>query len=412
VDGVNVTHVYGIMEIKEEWNMQDEFFDEEQNEHIKKMKQAKILMILGVLLKYSDEEHPIESQAEIGRLVEQEYGVKIYDRKTNTKVIRNNLMILRDFLEKAEFGYTLEYVYDKEKMVAHTFKDEETELLEGTSLHGWYIQRDISNAELIPLIDSLLFSKYIPYSECKELVNKLEALASKHFKRDIKLPNNKSTNKQLFYIIEILSEAISKGKRVSFQFLEYNTDIEGKMQVVLGKDGNPHIYKVSPYEIVITNGRYYLICSNSKGDNLFHYRIDFIRDMKFLKIDENGADEDSNYVKNRPIKEMKGHERGLNLAKYMREHIYMYTGDSVPVEMIADKEANPGIVGNIRDWFGDGVLFSNEDKQYITARVTVNKRAMLYWALQFGQCVEIIKPQELRDDVAKAVKGMYSKYIK
>ena len=146
--------------------MQDEFFDEEQNEHIKKMKQAKILMILGVLLKYSDEEHPIESQAEIGRLVEQEYGVKIYDRKTNTKVIRNNLMILRDFLEKAEFGYTLEYVYDKEKMVAHTFKDEETELLEGTSLHGWYIQRDISNAELIPLIDSLLFSKYIPYSEC------------------------------------------------------------------------------------------------------------------------------------------------------------------------------------------------------------------------------------------------------
>jgi len=397
--------------------MQNDYIDEEQEKYEKKMKQAKILMILGVLLKYSDEGHPIESQAEIGRLVELEYGVKIYDRKTNAKVIRNNLMILRDFLKEAEFGYTLEYVYDKNKMVAHTFKDDETnefketELLEGTSLHGWYIQRDISNAELIPLIDSLLFSKYIPYSECKELVNKLEALASKHFKRDIKLPNNKSTNKQLFYVVEILSEAISKGKRVSFQFTEYSTDIKGKMQFVLDKDGkNIKIYKVSPYEIVITNGRYYLICSNSKGD-LFHYRIDHIRDIKFLKIDEDGKDEDWNYVNIRPIKEMKGCERGLDLAKYMREHIYMYTGNSVPVEMIADINASPGIIGSIRDWFGDSVSFSpNKDKQYVTARVTVNEHAMLYWALQFGQYVEIIKPQSLRDAVAKAVAGMYSKY--
>ena len=398
--------------------MHEEYYNEEDKERVKKMKQAKLLMILGVLLKYSDEKHPIESQAEIGRLVEKEYGVTIYDRKTNAKVIRNNLRILQEFLEEADFGYTLEYVYDKEKMVAHRFKDEETnryketELMEGTSLHGWYIERDISDAELIPLIDGLLFSKYIPYSECERLVSKLEGLASIHFERDIRLPSNKSENKQLFYNVEVITEAISKGKRVSFQFLEYGTDMDGKLSVVLGKDGKPHIYKVSPYEIVITNGRYYLICSNSKGDNLFHYRIDYIRDANFIKKDEDGDDEDSNYVNNRPMKEMKGHENGLDLAKYMREHIYMYTGESVSVEMIADKEANPGIVGQIRDWFGDGVLFSNEDKQFVTVRLTVNKRAMLYWALQFGQCVEIVKPQELRDDVTKAVKGMYSKYIK
>ena len=396
--------------------MQDNYIDEEQKEYEKKMKQSKILMILGVLLKYSDEDHPIESQAEIGRLVEQEYGVKIYDRKTNAKVIRNNLTILRDFLEKAEFGYTLEYVYDKERMVAHTFKDDdtnelkETELLEGTSLHGWYIQRDISTAELIPLIDGLLFSKYIPYSECKELINKLEALASKHFKRDIKLPDNKSINKQLFFVVDVLSEAISKGKRVNFQFLEYNTSTDGKMQVVPGKDGtNPHIYEVSPYEIVIANGRYYLICSN-RGGGLFHYRIDHIRDIKLMKIDKDGADEDWNYVNNRPIKEIKGHERGLDLAKYMREHIYMYTDECIPVEMIADKNASPGIVGSIRDWFGTEAQFSNEGKQYVTARVTVSRRAMLYWALQYGQCIEIVKPQNLRDDVKNAIKGMHEKY--
>jgi len=398
--------------------MHDEFYEEEEKERIKEKKKATLLMILGVLLKYSDEKHPIDSQAEIGRLVEKEYGVKIYDRKTNHKVIRNNLRILQRFLEDADFGYTLEYEYDKEKMVAHRFKDKETnsyketELLEGTSLHGWYIERDISDAELIPLIDGILFSKYIPQSKRDDLVKKLESHASIHFKRDVKLPKKESLNNHLFYNLELLSEAISKGKRVCFNFLEYGTDMAGKPSFSLGKDGKqPHIYEVSPYEIIITNGRYYLICSNSKG-NLFHYRIDHIHNANFIKKDETGDDEDSNYVNNRPIKEMEGHENGLDLAKYMREHVYMYTGDIVSVEMIADKVANPSIVGQIRDWFGDGVLFSNEDEQFVTVRLMQNEFAMLYWALQFGKSVEIIKPQPLRDKIAKAVKGMYEKYNK
>ena len=380
--------------------------DEYNQENDKEMKQARMLMILGVLKKYSDIENPL-SQAEVGRLVEKEYGVKLYG-ESGTKTIKRHLFIIRDFLKNAKFGYTLEHS-DRDKMVAHTYKDEATTLVEGVSTHGWYLDRDITNAELIPLIDGLLFSKYIPYSECKLLVEKLEDLSSIHFNRGIKLPVNEPPNKQLFYNVEMLSEAISKGKRVTFNMLDFGTDSYAKPRLYCRSD-TPHLYEVSPYEIVITNGRYYLICSNRKGNNLCHYRVDYIKNIDFLRKDEDGDDVDSNYVPNRPMREMKGHENGLDLAKYMREHIYMYNGDSVHVEFIADKAANPSIVNQIRDWFGDGVTFSNEDANYVTARVTVNENAMLYWALQFGKCVKIIKPKELRDAVVEAIKGMLENY--
>ncbi|MDR2568688.1 MAG: WYL domain-containing protein [Oscillospiraceae bacterium] len=331
-------------------------------------KTMNMIMILGVLLKYSDINNPIHSQVKIQKLIEQEYGVKI----NRIKTIGENLRELRDFLKHAKFGYTLEYEVERTR---HGKNGEETLYFD------WYIERDISTAELIPLIDGLLFSKYIPYSECKKLINKLERISSVHFKRDPKLPNTKSENKNLFLTVEVLSEAISKEKRVAFNFLTYGTDTKEPLRVYLDDDGTPHEYKVSPYRIVITNGRYYLICAHNKGDDLFHYRLDFIMNIRFMKKDEDGEDSNKNYIPNRPINEFKDHvsksnQNELDLAKYMREHIYMYSGKSVAVQFIANKAVYPGIIFSIRDWFGDEVLFRNETRDKVEVHVTVNENAM------------------------------------
>ena len=77
-------------------------------------------------------------------------------------------------------------------------------------------------SELRLLIDSLLFSKSIPNKQCTELIEKLESLSNCYFKSSVKhicnLQENQLVNKQLFYNIEILDEAISKGKQVKFRF--------------------------------------------------------------------------------------------------------------------------------------------------------------------------------------------------
>lgn len=64
------------------------------------------------------------------------------------------------------------------------------------------------------MIDSLLFSKHVPYRQCKDLVEKLEGLSNIYFKSRVshisRLPDESGDNQQLFLNIELLDEAISK----------------------------------------------------------------------------------------------------------------------------------------------------------------------------------------------------------
>lgn len=81
----------------------------------------------------------------------------------------------------------------------------------------FYLERDFTDGELRLLIDSLLFSKHIPYSQCKELVDKLEGLSNVYFRSRVKyiarLPEDKTDNKQLFLIHRLMDEAIGGGGR-------------------------------------------------------------------------------------------------------------------------------------------------------------------------------------------------------
>ena len=265
---------------------------------------------------------------------------------------------------------------------------------EGTTCTDWYLNKDFTDAELHLLIDGLLFSKYIPYSQCKEIVGKLKKQSSKSFRNKQNLHENEPENKELLLTIEILNEAIKKRKQVSFNFTEYRTD--KKQHLVIGNDGTPRIYTVSPYEIVVTNARYYLICAHAKGW-LFNYRLDYIRNVKLI--------EDQ---KIRPLKEIEGYERGLDLTKYMKEHIYMYSGESSLVSFRAEKY----IVGQIIDWFGKDVVFNNVTEDSVEATVRVNEKAMSYWALQYGQSVEILAPDSLRIELRDVTRKMMEKYNK
>ena len=95
--------------------------------------------------------------------------------KADRKAIKRNLMNL------IEFGYEIEYS-EALRMV----KNSKGELEESYILSDFYLVRDFTDAELRLLIDSLLFSKHIPYSQCKELIEKIEGLSNKYFLSKVK----------------------------------------------------------------------------------------------------------------------------------------------------------------------------------------------------------------------------------
>ncbi len=330
-----------------------------------------IVNILDILRKYTDENHRL-SQADILRLLKEKYNMDI-----NRKSIRPNIMNLIDY------GYDINYTEVERK--GHE-----------PMLTDFYINRKFADEELRIIIDSLLFSKYIPYSQCKNLVEKLESLSNKYFAYKVRhitnLPENMPKNKELFYIISVLDEAIASKKKVIFHYNEYGTD--KKLHNRLGKDGKPAEYLVNPYQMVATNGRYYLICNYDKYDNVSNYRIDRITDIRL-------TDE-----KIKPQKSVKGLENGLDLPKHMAEHIYMFSGESATVVFRADKK----IISAVIDWFGKDISFFDETDNEVSVSVYVNLDAMKYWIMQYSSYVKVISPQSLVDTLKADLKAVCGKY--
>lgn len=337
-----------------------------------------IMNILDILKRYTDEDHRL-SQKEIVEILDKEYNMK-----TDRKAVKRNLMNL------VEFGYDIEY---SESM--RMIKNKEGELEESYTLSDFYLNRDFTNGELRLLIDSLLFSKHIPYSQCKELIVKLEGLSNIYFTSKVKhirnLPENQPSNSQLFYIIETLDEAISKGLQVQFTYNNY--DIDKKLHPRKNSEGKVREYIINPYQIVATNGRYYLVCNYDKYDNAAHYRIDRITDIKLLDTPA------------KPKSKVKGLEHGLDLPKHMAEHIYMFSGESVTVKFIAKRY----ILSEIIDWFGKDVKFTETTDDEVTVTVKVNETAMQLWALQYAKHIKVISPQSLvnkiKNDIAFAMES-------
>ena len=116
-------------------------------------KKMLIVHILDILRRYSDADHRL-SQKDILEILRREY-----ETEADRKAIKRNLTNLM------EAGYPIEYT---ERIRKNANGDEEIICTD------WYLEREFSDSELRLLIDSLLFSKHIPYSQCKELIEKIE----------------------------------------------------------------------------------------------------------------------------------------------------------------------------------------------------------------------------------------------
>ena len=339
-------------------------------------KKLLIINILDILRRYSDEEHRL-SQKDIAEILEKDYEMKA-DRKS----IKRNLMNLIDF------GYDISY----------TEIERNGKSGDETICTDWYMEREFSDPELRLLIDSVLFSKSIPYKQCKELIGKLEGLSNKYFSAKVRhvrnLPEKTPANPQLFYTIEILDEAIEHNKMVRFALNEVN--YKKKRIVKTDDEGNVRMFDFNPYQMVATNGKYYLIGNFDYYDNAAYVRLDHISNIEPL----------DKPVK--PQKKVKGYENGLNLPKHMAEHIYMMYGEIVNVKFRSPKV----LADQIADWFGYDFTVLEEDGEDMIVQVSVNQRAMRFWALQYGTFVEILEPDSLRNDIIKSIKKMQERYLR
>lgn len=221
----------------------------------KQSKKMLPLNVLDILNKYSDENHRL-SQKDILDILRTKYNM-VVDRKA----VRNSITDLLDM--HVSIQYTEKY-----RMVLNK-KTGEVE--EQSVLTDLYMEHDFTNCEICLLIDEILHSGFIPTTQRKALISKLESLSSVYFKKGsyANLSENEPVSNQLFYNLEIVKEAIELGKNVRFHYKKYVTDRAGNLATKQIE------YVVTPFETGMVGDNYYLFCSED-GNSEIRLRMDYI----------------------------------------------------------------------------------------------------------------------------------------
>ncbi len=322
-------------------------------------KKSSLLYIIKILQENSDEEHLL-TYAEIAEKLYSNYGIEI-ERKTIASSI--DILIL--------------YGYDVVKC----------------GKNGLYLgARDYEEGELLFLIDAIYSSKSMPSKYAKDLAERLSKSFSKYKRKKFnhleKIDDgSKPDNKQIFYTIELLNDAIEQKKKVEFQYVSYGVDKSLKFR------GDGKLYKINPYFMVNSRGKYYLVCNYDKYDTIANYKIENIANIKIL-------DEES-----KPIEKVCSDEK-FSIKDYIKEHIYMVSGNTVNVKIKIEKQEK---VNDFIDWFGKDVSITQKDG-IIVAELKANEDSLIYWLLQYGESFELLEPIQTRNKMKQTLENILKKY--
>ena len=190
------------------------------------------------------------------------------------------------------------------------------------------------------------------------------------------------------YPIEVIDEAIERKLQIRFDYTKYGTD---------KKLHKTRTFRVTPYQLILHNQRYYLMAKNEHfGEGMTYYRIDHITNITIA--------EDK---KATIISEVEGFKSGIDYKVIATAMPYMYSDAPKRVQFVADKS----IIDHIIDWFGRDISIVNIDENQILVTFKVSLDAMEYWAMQYLKYVEIKEPVELRERIKENIKAASEKYI-
>ena len=138
--------------------------------------------------------------------------------------------------------------------------------------------RSFNVSELRILMDAVQASSFITPKKTEELVDKIANLGGSHRaellqSNIVKFNTTKSINENIFYSISEINAAIENGKKVSFEYFDFNE----KHERVYRRNGKR--YYVNPLATIYDDDNYYLICYYGKYEGVVHY----YRQERYLK---------------------------------------------------------------------------------------------------------------------------------
>lgn len=318
----------------------------------------KLFYIVKMLEENTDEEHVLSTQEIIGKLAEN--GIS-----SERKSIYNDIACLVDY------GYD---IIQKKGRVGG----------------GYYLaSREFELAELKLLVDAVQASRFMTVKKSRELIKKLEKMASRHqavqLHRQVYVAGRvKTENERIYYNVDTIYRAIDENVRISFIYLEWDLKKELKPR----KEGNR--YQVSPWALIWEDENYYLAAFDGEAGRIKHYRVDKMGDVGLLKEEREG----------------RGQFEKINPAEYTKQTFGMFGGEEETVVLHCERQ----LVGVVLDRFGKETGIKKTEDGGFTVRLRAVVSGQFFgWLAGLGSGVKIVSPLDVREKYKEWLRAILEK---
>ena len=309
----------------------------------KEPKRIRILKIWEILFRETDEEHPILTETLIKKLGE--IGINC---------VRSTLY--QDVKTLRKYGYEIFCKRGKQ--------------------NEYYVaDRNISIPEVLILMDAVQAASFITQQKTEELVEKIAELAGSArgtvLKQNIvEFTTPKSKNKNIFYAVSEISQAVLNKKKISFHYFDYDLSYQRVYRMSKRNPEKKKVYKVNPLGTVFDNGYYYLFCYEDYYGQISHYRVDRMDSVRML---EEPSSEEAN-------------EKRRELSARKRKLFSMFGGEEQRVKEL---------LGVIYDKFGESVKLKEADGELVFCADVHVSPTFLAWCCAFGTQLKITAPNDV-----------------
>ena len=374
-------------EVKKNQRKVDQHIQKKDERGKKKDQKLKAYLVLQYLLKYTDENNPVTAFDIIAYLAE--CGIDAERRgiyRDIDDINRIMLMLQEDItLEEVDAMFAeAEESGDEEEL-----NDLKTVLYDKKK-KGFYVrQRKFEVDEMRLLAECVYSAKFITEKDAKRLVDVICEFVSEEQANTIKhnaflTDRVKTNNKNVLKNIATINEAMARHwgdephtpEKITFKYLKYS--IGDMSQQVERRHGQR--YTVSPFQLLINDGNYYLLAFDDYAQDLRTYRVDRMNDIRFTAVPREGEEV----------------FKKIDLKTYTKRVFSMYGGTQKLVEIRFINHLLDAVV----DRFGTkDVQYGKVDDTHfsVTAKVEVSEQ-FFGWILGFGKKAKILYPEDVKDN--------------
>lgn len=351
---------------------------QKQAQHGKKPNQkVKPYVVLQYLLRSTDENHVATAMDIVAYLEE-------------CAISAERRSIYRDIEEINRVALMLDEdctIDEAAEMLEHDETDDLKLVVYDKRQKGFYVrQRKFDLNDIRLLAECVYSAKFISQGQADRLAEVVCEFVSEHqaekIRHDAFLTDRvKTNNRQVLSNIAAINEAMSRKidgrphtpEKISFQYLKYSiTDMSKQVERRHGAK-----YIVSPFQLLINDGNYYLLAFDDRAKAMRTYRIDRMKNVSLSGEPRVGEEA----------------FQKIDLKTYTRRVFSMYGGEEKLVQI---RFINP-LLDAVVDRFGTkDVQYSKVDDSHfcVSAKVEISDQ-FFGWLLGFGKKAKLIYPEEV-----------------